>query len=119
MPRDVGRPLTDLVSALRYPELAADARAVLRTLTAAEKPIATRDQRWFTVRIMPYRALDDRIDGLVLTFTDITTAKTLEAQLRGKQAALENHVADQDLRLKRKTKSGSFESGECEKQAEL
>jgi two-component system, chemotaxis family, CheB/CheR fusion protein len=119
MPRDVGRPLTDLVSALRYPELAADAREVLRTLTAAEKPIATRDQRWFTVRIMPYRTLDDRIDGLVLTFTDITTAKTLEAQLRGKQAALENHVADQDLRLKRKTKSGSFESGECEKQAEL
>jgi hypothetical protein len=55
---------------------------VLRTLAAAEKPIATRDGRWFTVRIMPYRTLDDRIDGVVITFTDITVSKTLEAQLR-------------------------------------
>jgi len=105
IPRDVGRPITDLASDLRYPELAEDAREVLRTLTASEKPIATRDNRWFTVRIMPYRTLDDRIDGLVVTFTDITTSKTLEAQLRDKQAMLETHVADQDVRLKRRIKS--------------
>jgi two-component system CheB/CheR fusion protein len=104
MPRDVGRPLTDLASELRYPELAGDAREVLRTLAASEKPIATRDNRWFTVRIMPYRTLDDRIDGLVITFTDITVAKTLEAQLRGKQTVLENHVADQAVRLKRRAR---------------
>ena len=35
---------------------------------------ATRDGRWFTVRIMPYRTLDDRIDGVVITFTDISVA---------------------------------------------
>ena len=35
---------------------------------SAEKPIAARDGRWFTVRIMPYRTLDDRIDGVVITF---------------------------------------------------
>ncbi|GDY22033.1 chemotaxis protein CheR [Verrucomicrobiota bacterium] len=83
IPGDVGRPITDLASELRYPELADDAREVLRKLTATEKPIAARDGRWFTVRIMPYRTLDDRIDGLVLTFADITAAKTLEAKLRG------------------------------------
>jgi PAS domain-containing protein len=82
IPGDVGRPITDLASDLRYPELADDAREVLRTLGFAEKPISARDGRWFTVRIMPYRTLDDRIDGVVITFADITVAKTLEAKLR-------------------------------------
>ena len=54
-----------------------------------------RDGRWFTVRIMPYRTLDDRIDGVVITFADITAAKTLEAQLREQHAVLEKHVAEQ------------------------
>jgi two-component system CheB/CheR fusion protein len=82
IPADVGRPITDLASALRYPELAADAREVLRALTSAEKPIGSNDGRWFTVRIMPYRTLDDRIDGVVITFADITVSKKLEEKLR-------------------------------------
>ncbi len=81
---DVGRPITDLASDLRYPELTDDAREVLRKLTAVEKPVGARDGRWFTVRIMPYRTADDRIDGVVITFANITEAKKLEAQLRGK-----------------------------------
>ena len=68
---------------------------MLRKLGFVEKPINARDGRWFTVRIMPYRTLDDRIDGVVITFADITVAKTLEAQLREKHAALEKHVAEQ------------------------
>jgi chemotaxis methyl-accepting protein methylase len=95
IPGDVGRPITDLASDLLYPELTSDAREVLRKLGFAEKPITTRDGRWFTVRIMPYRTLDDRIDGLVITFADITVAKTLEAKLRGQHAMLEKHVAQQ------------------------
>ncbi len=91
----MGRPITDLASDLLYPELADDAREVLRKLAFAEKPIGARDGRWFTVRIMPYRTLDDRIDGVVITFADITVAKTLEAQLREKHAVLEKHVAEQ------------------------
>ena len=85
IPGDAGRPITDLTSELRYPELADDAREVLRKLTVAEKPITARDGRWFTVRIMPYRTRDDRIDGVVITFADITVAKTLEAKLRGRK----------------------------------
>src|SRR4029077_2474836 len=91
IPGDIGRPITDLASDLLYPELTDDAREVLRKLGFKEKPINTRDGRWFTVRIMPYRTQDDRIDGVVITFTDISVAKTLEAQLREKHAILEKH----------------------------
>jgi two-component system CheB/CheR fusion protein len=82
IPSDIGRPFTDLVTDLVYPELSDDAREVLRTLVFLEKDITTRDRRWFRVRIMPYRTLDDRIDGLVVTFVEITTFKTLEAALQ-------------------------------------
>jgi two-component system CheB/CheR fusion protein len=99
IPGDVGRPITDLASDLLYPELTADAQEVLRKLGFAEKPIRARDGRWFTVRIMPYRTLDDRIDGVVITFADITVAKTLEAQLREKHDVLEKHVADQSKKV--------------------
>jgi two-component system CheB/CheR fusion protein len=94
IPADEGRPITDLASELCYPELAEDTREVLRTLASAEKPISARDGRWFTVRIMPYRTLDDRIDGVVITFADITAAKTLEAKLRAKHAGLEKQVLE-------------------------
>ena len=87
IPGDVGRPITDLASQLNYPQLADDTRRVLRRLVSVEKSIAAKDGRWFTVRIMPYRTLDDRIDGVVITFADITVAKKLEATLRGARAA--------------------------------
>ena len=82
IPGDVGRPVTDLASDLLYPELSADAREVLRTLVPVEKSLSTGDGRWFELRLMPYRTLDDRIDGVVMTFTDVTVAKKLEAKLR-------------------------------------
>jgi two-component system CheB/CheR fusion protein len=97
IPGDVGRPITDLASDLLYPELSVDARVVLERLGFAEKQISTRDGRWFTVRIMPYRTHDDRIDGVVITFADITVAKTLEAQLREQHDALEKRVAEQAM----------------------
>jgi len=78
---DIGRPFTDLVSDLIYPELAADAIEVLRTLVFIQKPIPTKDGRWFSNRIMPYRTFDDRIDGLVITFFNISDLKQVEVQL--------------------------------------
>lgn len=79
---DAGRPLSDLATDLDYPALEADAREVLRTLIFSEKQIATHDGRWFTVRIMPYRTTDNMIEGVVITFIDISVAKRLEADLR-------------------------------------
>jgi len=82
LPHDVGRPFTDISSDLYYPTMTADAQEVLRTLVPVEKPVAASDGRWFLVRIMPYRTLENRIDGVVLTFVDISVAKRLEAKLR-------------------------------------
>jgi two-component system CheB/CheR fusion protein len=82
LPGDVGRPLSDITSGLLYPKMVEDAQEVLRTLVFSEKQIAATDGRWFLVRIMPYRTMDDVIGGVVITFANITAAKTLEAELR-------------------------------------
>lgn len=79
---DIGRPFTELVTDLRYPEIESDALSVILTLSSVERATESRDNRWYNVRIMPYRTLDDRIDGLVITFTDITLAKKLESEVK-------------------------------------
>jgi two-component system CheB/CheR fusion protein len=84
---DIGRPLSDLTSSLRYPDLQEDARKTLESLAATEKQIATTDDRWFSVRIIPYRRLDNVIDGVVITLVDITDTKNLESSLRQKPRA--------------------------------
>ena len=61
---------------------------MLRTLAFSEKQIAATDGRWLSVRIMPYRTMEDVIGGVVITFADITAAKTLEAELREEIARL-------------------------------
>ena len=99
IPGDLGRPITDIVSTLTYPELDEDAQKVLRTLEFMEKSVTTSDGRWFRVRIMPYRTLDNKIDGLVLTFTDITASKTLEIAQRATEDDLEKRITDKDLEL--------------------
>ncbi len=101
IPSDVGRPVTDLASDLLHPSMVEDAHEVLRTLIFSERAINTRDGRWFTVRIMPYRTMDNRIDGVVITFADITVAKKLEARLRETNDDLATHAARQDLALGR------------------
>ncbi|MCF8226954.1 MAG: PAS domain-containing protein [Bacteroidales bacterium] len=78
---DIGRSFTDLVSILEYPELADDAMEVLRTLVFIQKQVPTKDGRWFSIRIMPYRTVDDRIDGLVITFFDLSDLKKIESKL--------------------------------------
>ncbi|MCX6142290.1 MAG: PAS domain-containing protein, partial [Ignavibacteriales bacterium] len=82
IPGDVGRPITDIASALLYPELVEDARQALRTLIKVERQIPAPSGNWFAARILPYRTLENMIDGVVITFTDITVSKTLEAELR-------------------------------------
>lgn len=88
IPGDVGRPLSDIASGLLYPEMMEASREVLRTLVFSERQIAASDGRWFLVRIMPYRTLEDIIGGVVITFANITAAKSLEADLRQEIAEL-------------------------------
>jgi two-component system CheB/CheR fusion protein len=82
IPADVGRPITDIASALLYPELAHDAHEVLRTLIKIEKQIPLPSGDWFAARVLPYRTYENMIDGVVITFADITAYKKLEAELR-------------------------------------
>jgi two-component system CheB/CheR fusion protein len=78
---DVGRPITDIASDLLYPDLAADAAGVLRTLAPIEREVLSRDGKWFCVRVMPYRTGETAVDGVVITYSDISRMKLLEAEL--------------------------------------
>ncbi|WP_407811006.1 PAS domain-containing protein, partial [Staphylococcus aureus] len=75
--------ITDLRSLATDSELVADARAVLAKPHPIEREIETPEGKWFVRRILPYRAAGDRIEGVVITFTDITerreTAEALQA----------------------------------------
>jgi two-component system, chemotaxis family, CheB/CheR fusion protein len=93
IPSDIGRAITDLSSRLSYPELAVDVATVLEALRPIEREVPADDDRWFSVRVMPYRTQDNRIDGAVLTFTDITAAKQLETELRAATSGLEQRLA--------------------------
>jgi two-component system CheB/CheR fusion protein len=90
-PTDIGRPFTDLVNDLQYPEIGTHARQVLKTLKHIETSISSNNEKWFLVRIIPYRTSEDNIDGLVITFNNITVAKKLEHELLKKNELLRKH----------------------------
>lgn len=75
IPSDIGRPITDLVNLLIYPALATDVQEVMRSLIYHQEEVATHDGRWYVVRIIPYRTQDNRIDGVVITFSDNTASR--------------------------------------------
>ncbi|MDZ4381736.1 MAG: chemotaxis protein CheB [Parvibaculum sp.] len=83
IPGDIGRPLTDIASLAVDDALPADARSVLNDFIPIEREIEAKDGVWFIRRILPYRTHDNRVEGVVITFTDITdqkrTSRALEA----------------------------------------
>lgn len=68
---DIGRPLSDIVTELKYEELDNDISKVLKTLEFCEKQITTKNGHLYKVRIMPYRTQEDIYDGVVITLIDI------------------------------------------------
>ena len=89
---DVGRPITDIASDLIYPELTEDVRSVQRTLITVEKQVMSRDGSWFNARILPYQTLEGEVDGVVITFVDITKSKELEVKLSKSKLDLEHEL---------------------------
>ncbi|MDB6140565.1 MAG: putative histidine kinase, hybrid, partial [Verrucomicrobiaceae bacterium] len=88
IPTDIGRPLSDLKHRLDYPELELDARHVIETLKSSEREICDSTQHWYIARMLPYRTLDDRIAGVVITFLEITARKLAEERLRTSEERL-------------------------------
>ena len=82
LPSDVGRPLFDVTHRLDYPAMASDVEEVLRDLRRVEREVRSIDGRSLLVRVLPYRSADDRIDGAVLTFFDVSSLRRAEEQLR-------------------------------------
>ncbi|MEP6933040.1 MAG: CheR family methyltransferase, partial [Nitrospirota bacterium] len=83
---DIGRPLADIVSKVTDTRLLDDAREVLETLVVRERNVQATDGSWFLMRIMPYRTAKRTIDGLVLTFQDISTMKAAELAIENAQS---------------------------------
>jgi two-component system, chemotaxis family, CheB/CheR fusion protein len=85
IPADIRRPLAHVTHRVTYTRLPDDAAQVLAKLTTIEREVQRDDGRWYIVRLLPYRTIDDRIDGVVLTFVDIHQRKLAE------EARLEAH----------------------------
>jgi two-component system, chemotaxis family, CheB/CheR fusion protein len=82
IPSDVGRPVSDIVPRMDYQGLPEDARKVLRTLIPEQVEVRTKDDQWYNMRILPYRTVDNMIDGVVVTFVDVTDRKIMEIKVR-------------------------------------
>lgn len=78
---DAGRPLRHIVGNLQYDALFDDIDEVLATLVTKAAEVQTDDGRWHMLNILPYRTVNDVIDGVVLTFTDISPIKQAEKEL--------------------------------------
>jgi two-component system CheB/CheR fusion protein len=92
MSSDRGRPIGHLTHRLDYSQLAGDAQQVLRKLVPVEREVVANDGDWFLVRHRPYRTMEDRIDGVVVTFVNITDIKQAEESLRVMAQSLEERV---------------------------
>ncbi len=82
---DRARPISDLTHRLGYQELGDDARRVLARLAPVEREVRDDQGRWYLTRILPYRTAENRIEGVVITFVDITRRKESEDALRASE----------------------------------
>ena len=88
LPLDAGRPLSDITSNLLDNRLTEDAEQVLQHLQTIEREVQTRQGRWYLTRVLPYRTTQDRIEGVVMTFLDVTERRHAESLVRASEERL-------------------------------
>jgi two-component system CheB/CheR fusion protein len=97
---DAGRSLGDITPRFRDPDLLDDARQVLQQLVPREKEVSTAEDSWWVRRIMPYRTCDNRIEGVVVTFADVTLLKRANEILEQQVAERTQTLRDRQERLR-------------------
>ena len=101
MPGDEGQPLWHITHRLAYVDLERAARQVLATLEPYETEIGSEMGGWYFIRVLPYRTAEQRADGVVITFIDITARKQAEDALRQLNLQLEQRVEERTRELAR------------------
>jgi two-component system CheB/CheR fusion protein len=99
MPTDRGRPIRHLTHKMNYNQLTEDAEQVLRKLVPVEREAQTENGDWYLLRLRPYRTTEDKIQGVVISFVDISNLKKTELQLSDAKNTLEEHVAERTQEL--------------------
>lgn len=89
---DIGRPIGDFSLKLDYPDLEKDIMGTLRALALREREVRHRNGLWYMARILPYRTTEDVVDGVVITFIDITEQKRTQEALQDALAYAEGIV---------------------------
>jgi two-component system CheB/CheR fusion protein len=92
IPSDVGKPVGHIQQSFRGLVLADEAQKVLKDMSTTEREVSTDDGRWYLARVLPYRTADNRIDGVVTTFSEVTQLKQTEASLENARAYAESIV---------------------------
>lgn len=111
---DVGRPVDEVVRKFARTDLPADARAVFETLAPIKREVHTHDGSWYLRRVLPYRTADGRVEGVVVTFSEVTELKQAEEAVQEARDFAESVVEavrtplvmlDADLRVRSANRS--------------
>jgi two-component system CheB/CheR fusion protein len=99
LPSDRGRPIGHFANKLGYDELIEDAEQVVHKLVTLERELKSKTGRWYQVSLRPYRTVDHRIDGVVITFVDVTELKQTQKALQVLNEALQVRVDERTGQL--------------------
>ena len=89
---DLGRPLSDIASNMKYPELADDILQVIKKVAFKEKEVNTAEGEWYKVRIMPYKTSQNVIDGATITFINVSSIKNIQEKIQSALNYAENII---------------------------
>jgi two-component system CheB/CheR fusion protein len=89
IPADLGRPIGDMKLKVDVPDLEALVLEVIETISTREREVQDVQGRWYSLRIRPYRTLENKIDGAVILFVDIDRVKKAEQSVRESEARFE------------------------------